>query len=135
FTIDIYQPLNKRTVSEQKVQSIGKIFIAIFILAVMVLTLSALGRSLLTTLASLGVGYALQFLPCLIGMLYWKKATKTAVFWGLLIGFIFMNLVEFTWLGTALPWSFGGAFWGLLVNLIIFVTLSYTTKPVDQKQV
>jgi SSS family solute:Na+ symporter len=135
FTIDIYQPLNKQNVSEQKVQSVGKMFIAVFVLSVMLLTLSSLGRSLLTTLASLGVGYALQFLPCLVGMIYWKKATKTAVFWGLLLGFIFMNLVEFTALGTGLPGSFGGAFWGLLVNVVVFVVLSYTTKPVDQKQV
>lgn len=135
FTIDIYQPFNKQTVTEQKVQSIGKVFIAVFILSVMVLTLSSLGRTLLTTLASLGVGYALQFLPCLIGMIFWRKATKSAVFWGLLLGFIFMNLVEFTELGAALPWSFGGAFWGLLLNLIIFVVLSYITTPVDQKQI
>ncbi|HEX6988564.1 MAG TPA: hypothetical protein VF282_03790, partial [Bacillota bacterium] len=135
FSLDLYGRYVKRDLPQRRMQAVGQIFIVVFVLAVLAFTLTPAGGGLLTVLASQGVGFALQFLPVLIGMTYWRRATTAGAFWGLLAGFVIMLAVEFTGLKALLPGTAGGAFWGLLVNAVLFVVLSWMTPPLDRERV
>lgn len=99
-----------------------------------------------------------QFVPAIIGGVYWKRATKAGALTGLLTGFLIWfltlpfptliesgliksNILEEGFFGIALlkPYAFLGlegvdvithsVFWSMLLNLTAYITVSLNTKP------
>lgn len=93
-----------------------------------------------------------QFLPGIVGLLYWPRATRTGFIAGLLGGFLVWTLALIlpilensgfvqtgfnfqAWMGAADqdPWAFS-TFWSLAVNSLLFVGLSLITQPSAEEQ-
>lgn len=133
FTRDVYQGYMNPKADGKALARAGHQFHILFIAAILVFTLLPAGRTLITPLASIGVGLCLLFLPAVIGVIYWEGATSTAVFWGLLVGFLTFLTVQFVpGVAKALPGGFGAPFWGFVINLAITVVVSQMTKPLPE---
>jgi len=76
-----------------------------------------------------------QFLPLLLGVLFWKRATRAGALAGLIGGTLvtiwmqFLPPPEIKALGIMSGW------WGLLVNVILFIAVSLVTKPVSPEKI
>lgn len=84
------------------------------------------GQGLIALLAG-AYGSIVQFAPGVYSALYWKRATASAVIAGLLTGFA-VN-VYFQLIHTNTPFDIHAGILGLMANIIVFITVSYLTKP------
>ena len=88
-------------------------------------------------LIKLVIMYHMQFLPLLIGALYWKRASKLGAEVGWITGVVLSIYYTFFSAGPP-PINVGGApapgVFGLLVNAILFVVISLVTSPVSAER-
>jgi len=73
-------------------------------------------------------GGVTQFLPTIIGALFWPRATKYGVITGLIAGLLITIIFSFI-PGLKHPFGIHGGFWGVLINFTLFITISLLTKP------
>ena len=85
-------------------------------------------RDPIVTLASKGTGLAVLLIVPLCGPLLWKKATKEAAIFGLLSGLLCTLIFELRLFNLELPYKFGAPIPALLVNILVFVSLSLSSK-------
>jgi len=130
---DIVRGYIKKDISQQQSVKVGRWAMIVFgFLALWI----ALDRPpYVWKLVKLVVMFNMQFLPLLIGGLYWKRASKLGaeVGWcvGVLVG------IGYTFFPSALPpmlINVGGApapgVYALVINLILFVAISHVASPV-----
>jgi SSS family solute:Na+ symporter len=116
FTQDLVPTVSKAD-NHQRMR-LARIFEVAFVLAVVAFAFSPQGRSLIAPLASIGVGMALSFLLPLLGALFWSRASEPAAFWGMLLGWGTMVMMQFNLI--PVPGVIGPPLWGLIVSAIVF---------------
>ncbi len=84
------------------------------------------GQSLVKLLLG-GYGYIVQIAPPVYGALYWKRATRAGAIWGFVAGATLNGIYAFGHLKT--PFGMNSGIVALILNIIVFVTVSYLTKP------
>lgn len=77
-------------------------------------------------------GSIIQFVPLVVGALYWPRATKEGALAGLLSGTLVTGVFEFI---LATPLAIHPGFWGLIVTTIVFVAISLVTEVDDPELV
>ncbi|MFQ5789624.1 MAG: sodium:solute symporter [Acidobacteriota bacterium] len=77
-------------------------------------------------------GGLVQFFPILVGVFYWKRATREGALAGLVGGVLVV--LYFTFLSPS-PGDIHAGVWGLLVNVALFAAVSWTTTPMDSAHV
>lgn len=110
---------------ERKSLLVGKIGVIAIILLCL---LFATSRSMFITdyaYALATPGFA-QLIPGLLGGLFWKRPSRQAAVFGTIIGFIVLVITTFI-----LPRPFGihQVVWSLGANAVIYLCLTFTTKP------
>ncbi len=106
----------------------------LFIMRIAVVTVGALayfvavfgGQGLIALLAG-AYGSIVQFAPGVYSALYWKRATGPGVITGLITGFA-VN-VYYQMINTDTPFDIHAGTLGLIANIIVFIAVSYLTKP------
>lgn len=73
-------------------------------------------------------GSIIQFLPLILGVFYWREATKEGAFTGLLLGSAVT--VYYTFFGDP-PLQLHAGLWGLVVTTVVFVGVSLVTEVDD----
>lgn len=85
-----------------------------------------------------------QFLPGIVGLLYWKRATRSGFIFGLLMGIIIWFSTQmapllyqagiFEWQLLIHPLRSGeAAFWSLFFNALVFVVISLSGRPTREE--
>ena len=72
------------------------------------------------------MSFCVQLFPAILGMFFWKRATKTGAAVGLAAGLILSILFSRTWPN---PLGIHAGIWGLALNVVLFVVLSLLTSP------
>jgi SSS family solute:Na+ symporter len=127
---DIVRGFVNKDVSQAQSVLIGKWAMLVFgFLAVWI----ALARPpYIWALVKLVVMFHMQFLPLLIGGLYWKRASKLGAEVGWVVGVALGTYYTFFASGPP-PINVGSApapgFFGLLVNAVLFIAISYFASP------
>ncbi|ELY86439.1 sodium:solute symporter family protein [Natrialba taiwanensis] len=70
-------------------------------------------------------GAIIQFIPLVVGAMYWPRATKTGALSGLFAGTVVTGIFTFV---VPTPLTVHAGFWGLLVTTAVFVIVSLMTK-------
>lgn len=80
-----------------------------------------------------GFGSVVQFAPAVVGALFWKRATAPAVIVGILAGSVINYYYQF--FASSTPLDIDAGILGLIVNTVLFVVISYVTKPHSKEEV
>ncbi len=120
---DIYRALSPK-ISESKELFWGKLLIPlIFIVA---WGFAQLRLEMVAILSTMSSGGLMSILPALIGAFFWKRGTAAAVISSaipsaLIIGWFYMAPLR--------PLGLWPPVWGLIISTVIYVAVSYLTKP------
>ena len=134
-TEDIYKAIMHPEATEAKQAKIGRMFVGVFVAALLIFALIPAGQALLIPLASVGVSYCVLLFAPLVGAVYWKGATRQGAFWSMLLGLIVLVLTQFTPLGSMLPGTIGPAYYAFIVSNLTFVIVSLSTQPMSEKKI
>ena len=125
LTKDFYKGLIKPEATDKQILTIGRILT--FFAGCAGLVFAFFIRDILT-LSTTALYMLLVFLPAIIGGFFWKRATSTASFYSILIGFLSALLF--------LPKMPTTAFVpGFAISVVIFFTLSLTSKHATSENV
>jgi len=128
---DIIRHFIKPDIGQVQIIRIGRVATAVF--GLLAIWIALVRPPYVWELIKLVNMYYMQFLPVLIGGLYWKRASKLGaeVGWaaGVLIG-IYYTFIS----ATPPPINVGGppapGFFGLIVNVVLFVGISLIVSPI-----
>ncbi len=76
-----------------------------------------------------------QFLPAVVGALFWPRANTKGVLAGLIVGLVITGIFTFSSGNLKHPLGIHAGFWGLCINFLIFLIVSITTNPDPQNVV
>jgi len=131
-TKDFYQRYANPLASQSKLIQMGRYFLLIFSILAYFLALFAPG--LLVTIGLIAFGGTAQLIVPTIGALFWKRSNAYGAITGLTASIIF--IVLFTFIpGLVSPLGLDPAMWGLVINIVLFIVVSLSTAPRDQKVV
>jgi SSS family solute:Na+ symporter len=125
FAKNFYRPVFAPSLTDNQVARLAKVMVVV----IKVLALFFAARSSPTLVQLLLIGYAgvTQFFPGVVLGLYWKRATKTGVFTGMIIG---VATVAFLALTKRDPfYGLNAGFCALCLNLVITILVSLVTQP------
>ncbi|HLR52731.1 MAG TPA: sodium:solute symporter family protein [Candidatus Avamphibacillus sp.] len=132
MTKDFYQRYANPSASQSKLIQMGRYFLLIFSILAYFLALFAPG--LLVTIGLIAFGGTAQLIVPTIGALFWKRSNAYGAITGLTASIIF--IVLFTFIpGLVSPLGLDPAMWGLIINIVLFIVVSLSTAPRDQKVV
>lgn len=77
------------------------------------------------SLIVLGIGLNVLFVPVVIGMFFWKRATTTGAFWSLSLGLLIFLLNEFTFISEVLPLTLKSSTWAMLVSCPVYIAAGF----------
>ncbi|TMW71186.1 sodium:solute symporter family protein [Alteribacter natronophilus] len=120
---DVYNTINKNA-GEKQLVTVGRV--AILIIFVFSAFAAIQKPPLLAMLIALATGGMAQIFPMLFGALFWPRATKAGAISGFIVGTIIMVWFE---LGGINLFGMMPGFWALAANTIVFVVVSYSTRP------
>ncbi len=127
---DLYVRLVRRRTDEKRLVLLTKLVVALTCLVAYLFALSP-PRSIIA-LVLLAFGGLVQFFPILMGVFFWRRATRPGALAGLTAGTLVV--VSFTVLSPP-PLDVHAGIWGLLVNVSLFVGVSLATRPMDREHV
>lgn len=84
------------------------------------------GQGLIALLAG-AYGSIIQFAPGVYSAMYWRRGTPAGVVAGMTAGFVVNFYYQI--INTVTPFDIHAGIIGLIVNIAVFVTVSYLTKP------
>ena len=131
---DIIRGYIKKDITDEKLVLIGKIAMVVFgIIAFWI----ALNRPpYVWKLIKLVVLFHMQFLPLLIGALYWKRSSKLGAEVGWVVG-VLLGIYYTFFSASPPPINVGGppsaGVFALIVNTILFVGISMATSPMPSE--
>ena len=128
FTVDITEMLPsqyKERINEKSIVSFGRIMVFVIIAISFWISLRPMGQ-----LVNIGIqltypGYLLG-LPIVVGGLWWKKANKHGLTYGLIAGVLTIYYTTFV---VRNPMNIASGLWGLAACTIVFVVVSIFTAP------
>lgn len=132
ITKDIYQRYQNPNATDYRLKQVSRYAILFFSIMAYVLALVAPG--LLVTIGLVGFGGTAQLIVPTVGALFWKKGNANGAIFGL-IGGIAVTVV-FTFVpGLTSPLGLDPGMWGLVLNAILYVAVSMSTAPREQRVV
>ncbi|MFQ5895581.1 MAG: sodium:solute symporter [Nitrospinota bacterium] len=128
---DIIRGYIKKDITQERSVLVGKWAMLVF--GVLAFWIALARPPYVWALIKLVVMFHMQFLPLLIGALYWKRASKLGAEIGWIAGVVLG--VYYTFISAAPPpINVGGApapgVFGLIVNTVLFVVISLAVSPV-----
>jgi SSS family solute:Na+ symporter len=122
ITKDVLQKNIKRRISENKAVAFGRFFV----LVIMILA-GCIAATSPAFFITFGYDFAspafAQILPAVIFSLYWKRATKEGALAGTMTGAIIVILTLHS------PFGIHPIIWSLAFNVLVFIIVSFMTKP------
>lgn len=125
FAKNLWRPIFAPEMTDEQVGRVARA--AVVVLSLVSLYFAIYSSTTLVSLLLLGYAGITQFFPGVVLGLYWKRASSTAVFAGMVAG---VGVVVFLFLTHRDPyhgWSAG--FLGLCLNFMIAATLSLVARP------
>jgi SSS family solute:Na+ symporter len=121
--VDIYRNLKPKALEEESLR-FGKIVIGVIMVLLILFSLRPAG--LIVELSVTSSAYLLQFVPATFGAFFWKRATASAALSSIILGCLVTGILYFTGLKPLGMWP---AIWGIAVSSLVFVIVSFITKP------
>ncbi len=120
---DIYRVLSPK-ISEDRELFWGKLLIPLIFLVAW--GFAQLRLEMVAILSTMSSGGLMSILPALIGAFFWKRGTAAAVIFSsipsaIIIGWFYMAPLR--------PLGLWPPVWGLIISTVIYVVVSYLTKP------
>jgi SSS family solute:Na+ symporter len=119
---DIIAPFSK--LSSDKIARLSKLLVLPF--AAIIVIVSVTRPESLVGMLLMTYGWLVQLFPAILGMFFWKRATKAGAAVGLVTGTVISILFSRLWPN---PLSIHAGVWGLAANVILFVVISLLTSP------
>lgn len=101
-----------------------------FIITVISLLLALYAPALLVFLLLVAYSFVVQFFPGTLFGYTWRRATKTGILAGLVVGCLVVILTTFVWRD---PFGIHSGIWGLAANFAVSIPVSLITKPPSQE--
>lgn len=127
ISTDVYKTFIKKDANEYQQYTVAKIAILIF--GFMSVIVALMKPGMISSILALANGGVATLAPAMLGGIYWKKSTPQAAVSSIIIGEIVMLFTTFV---IKNPLGIFGSLWGLIVAFIVFVVVSYATKPVPK---
>lgn len=123
---DLLVAVFKRDMPEQSVVRLTRLFVVV--ISVVSYGLALLNPASLVDLLLGAYGAVVQFLPLIVAVFFWKRATTAGAYAGLVGGSVVT--VVYTFL-LPTPLDIHAGVWGLIVNTVLLVAVSMATRPMD----
>jgi SSS family solute:Na+ symporter len=132
LTKDVYRRNINPKATEKQVSNLSRIItLACGVFALVVALLRP--PTLWFFIAGAAAG-AMQWIPLMIGALYWKRATTAGAWAGFLSGVAITALFKYV-VACPIPGPGGAPILGMVANVVLFVVVSMATTPMDEKHV
>ncbi|WP_277678362.1 sodium:solute symporter family protein [Gracilibacillus dipsosauri] len=129
FSRDVYRNIMKhKQTTDQKQLQIGKIVIPI--IAILAYLFAQLQLDLIAVLSVASSAGLIVVVPGIIGAFFWRKGTASGVIISVIIGSIFVIILEAFQL---LPLGLKSGIWGIIISTILFISTSFITKAPEDK--
>lgn len=129
---DIIEGLKIR-ISEGAAINLGRVAIILSLITAYIFALQK--PEFLAYIGAVATSGTAQFLPLLLGVLFWKRATKAGALAGLIGGTLVTIWMQFAPPAPLKALGIMSGWWGLLANVVLFIVVSLMTKPVDPEKV
>lgn len=126
FTVDMTEMLPEKyrhKISEKSIVNFGRIMVFVVIAISFWISLRPMGQLVTIGIQLTYPGYLLA-VPVVAGGLWWKKANKYGLTWGLTAGLITIYITTFV---NKNPLHIASGIWGLVVCSIVFIVVSMFT--------
>src|SRR5918994_1942295 len=131
---DLFVAVFRRDMPESRVVLLTKLFVVV--LSVIAYLLALVNPASLVDLLLGAYGGVVQFLPLIVAVFFWKRATKAGAWAGLVSGSLVTLLFTFGGaIGVSTPFEIHAGIWGLIVNTIVLVGVSLATRPMPAEHV
>jgi SSS family solute:Na+ symporter len=131
---DLFVAVFKRDMPESRVVMLTRAFVVV--LSVIAYLLALVNPASLVDLLLGAYGGVVQFLPLIVAVFFWKRATKAGAWAGLISGSLVTLLFTFGGvIGVSTPFEIHAGIWGLIVNTVVLVGVSLATKPMPAEHV
>ena len=130
YTFDFHKKVINPNMDDKKALFVTRIAVIIF--CSVAYYIAVFGAKSLVALLLGAYGAIVQFLPIIVAVFFWPRATKQGAILGLLTG-VGINLY-ITIAGVSF-YDIHSGIWGLVGNVIVLVVVSLLTKPQDKKHV
>lgn len=131
---DLFVAVFRRDMTESRVVLLTKLFVVV--LSVIAYLLALVNPASLVDLLLGAYGGVVQFLPLIVAVFFWKRATKAGAWAGLVSGSLVTLLFTFGGvIGVSTPFEIHAGVWGLIVNTVVLVGVSLATKPMPAEHV
>ena len=131
---DLFVAVFKRDLPEGRVVTLTKVFVVV--LSVIAYLLALVNPASLVDLLLGAYGGVVQFLPLIVAVFFWKRATKAGAWAGLISGSLVTLLFTFGGvIGVSTPFEIHAGIWGLIVNTVVLVGVSLATTPMPTEHV
>ncbi|MCF8110045.1 MAG: sodium:solute symporter family protein [Desulfobacteraceae bacterium] len=132
FSEDIYHKYFNPGATERRRYYVGRTFVGIFAILMLIFGLSPHGKALLIPLASIGAAFGTTIIPAAIGPLFWPRATKQGAFWSIIAANI--NMMILNWVPSIAQYYPSGHLSqsttsSLIVGGLVFIIVSLFTEP------
>lgn len=132
YTMDIHRKYINKNMSEHQLIWVGRWSLLLLSAAAYIMCLYVPG--LLVTVGLVALGGTAQVMIPTCGALFWKRSTVAGAASGMAVGLGLLLMFTFSPIKPPGPFaSGGGALLALICNLIVFVVVSYVTKPRPEK--
>ncbi|WP_202708004.1 sodium:solute symporter family protein [Sporosalibacterium faouarense] len=130
YTFDFHKKIINPNMDDRKSLIVTRVAIVVF--CSIAYYIAVFGAKSLVSLLLGAYGAIVQFLPIMIAVFFWPRATKQGAILGLLTGvginfYIVITGVSF--------YDIHAGVWGLLGNVIVLILASLLTKPQDKEHV
>lgn len=131
---DLFVAVFRRDMAERSVVMLTRAFVVV--LSVIAYLLALVNPASLVDLLLGAYGGVVQFLPLIVAVFFWKRATKAGAWAGLISGSLVTLLFTFGGvIGVSTPFEIHAGVWGLIVNTVVLVGVSLATKPMPAEHV
>jgi SSS family solute:Na+ symporter len=127
---DLFVAVFKQDMPDRNVVRLTRAFVVV--LSVIAYLLALVNPASLVDLLLGAYGGVVQFLPLIVAVFFWKRATKAGAWAGLIAGSLVTLLFTFF---VPTPFDIHAGIWGLIVNTILLVGVSLATKPMPREHV
>ena len=129
---DVYRRnINPKATDEQVFKISQKVTLALGIFALVVALINP--KELWFFIAA-AAAVSMQWLPLIMGALYWRRATTAGAWAGFLGGVVVTALFIYV-IKCPIPGPGGAPTLGLAMNVLLFILVSLATKPLDENHV
>jgi solute:Na+ symporter, SSS family len=127
---DLVVTVFKRDMAEQSVVRLTRL--CVVLISVVSYLLALVNPASLVDLLLGAYGAVVQFLPLIVAVFFWRRATTAGAYAGLIAGSVVTVLYTFI---LPTPYEVHAGVWGLLANTALLVVVSLVTRPMDSAHV